>query len=123
MLAGSGFGDDAFLSHPTCQKYLSDGIVDLMGTCMIQVFPLQINAASVAFREAFGQIEGRRTAYIVAQQAVEFLTEIVTVQHLPVVVFQLFHTLVKNFGDVCSAEVSVKAFIVYLIRFHCLLFF
>jgi hypothetical protein len=66
MLSGSGFGDDAFLSHAACQQDLSDGVVDFVCTGMIQVFPFQIQLATILFGKAFCQIEWGRTSYVVA---------------------------------------------------------
>lgn len=43
VLPGTGFRDDAFLAHPFRQKRLTDDIIDLVGSRMVQIFPFQIN--------------------------------------------------------------------------------
>ena len=57
VLSGSRLCDDAGLTHFLCQQDLSDGIVDLMGTRMVQVFALQIHLTTVLLTHAFGIIE------------------------------------------------------------------
>ena len=43
MLAGSRFRDDARLAHFSCQQDLPNGVVDFMGTCVAEVFTLEVN--------------------------------------------------------------------------------
>ena len=47
VLSRSGFGDDTFLTHASCQQNLPDGVIDLMSTRMIQIFPFQIHFATI----------------------------------------------------------------------------
>ena len=49
VLAGSCFSDDTCFTHAACQQDLSDRVVDLMCSCMVQVFPFQVDFASVLF--------------------------------------------------------------------------
>ena len=81
VLSGSGFGDDAFLSHSPCQQHLPDGVVYLVCACMVQVLPLQVNLASVFLRKPVGKIQGRGTSHVVAQQLGELLLEIIAIQY------------------------------------------
>src|SRR5574344_1158099 len=48
MLSSSRLGDDTFLSHFLGQQNLTDGVVDLVGTRMVEVLALQIELASIA---------------------------------------------------------------------------
>ena len=43
MLTGAGFCNYPGLAHLFRQKHLTDDIVDFMGTCVVQIFTLQIN--------------------------------------------------------------------------------
>ena len=43
MLSGPGLGNDALLSHSLGKQGLSQGIVDLVGAGVKQVFPLEVN--------------------------------------------------------------------------------
>ena len=57
MLTGTSLGNDTGLAHFLCHQNLTDGIIDLMSTCMVQVFTLQIELASVLLTHALGIIE------------------------------------------------------------------
>ena len=46
MLAGAGFGDHAGFTHAFGHQALADGIVDFVGTRVIQIFPLEIDLCS-----------------------------------------------------------------------------
>lgn len=41
MLTRSGLGDDAFFPHPQCEQRLTDRVIDLMSTGVIEVFRLR----------------------------------------------------------------------------------
>ena len=118
VLAGSGFGDDSFLSHPPCQENLADGVVDFVGSGMVEVFPLQVDLASVFFGKPAGQVQGRRASYVIFEQLVKLFLETGIFQHVQVSVLQFTDAFVKDFGDISSAEFSVIAFLVYLIGTH-----
>jgi hypothetical protein len=57
---------------------LGDRVVNFMRSGMIEIFPFQVNLGSgavglgVVGGEAFGEIQGGGSSYIVAQQSVEF---------------------------------------------------
>ena len=51
VLSGTCFGYDAAFAHTACQQNLPDGIVDFVCAGMIQVFPFQVNPATVLFRQ------------------------------------------------------------------------
>ncbi len=43
MLAGARLGDDALLAHAQGQQTLADGVVDLVGAGVQQVFALEVD--------------------------------------------------------------------------------
>ena len=45
MLACSRLGDQAFFPHAFCQQCLPERVVELMGSSMNKVFPLQVDPA------------------------------------------------------------------------------
>jgi hypothetical protein len=49
MLTRAGLGDDARLIHALGEQYLAQGVVDLMGTGVRQVFTLEIDLCSAEF--------------------------------------------------------------------------
>ena len=112
VLSRSCLGDDAVLAHAARQQNLADGVVDFVRAGVVQVFPFQINPATVLLRQAFGLIQRRRTPYVVAQQLVVLPLEILTLQNVEIGVLQLLYTSVEYLGNVCPAEFSVIAFFV-----------
>ena len=57
VLAGTGFGDYSCLTHFLCKQNLSDGVVDFVGTCVVAVFALEVEAAAVFLAHAAGIIK------------------------------------------------------------------
>src|SRR5574344_422496 len=57
VLTGTGLGDDTGLAHFVGKKDLSDGVVDLVGTRMIEVLTFEIQTATVFLTHAFGIIK------------------------------------------------------------------
>mmetsp|Transcript_56973 Transcript_56973/g.90272 ORF Transcript_56973/g.90272 Transcript_56973/m.90272 type:complete len:289 (+) Transcript_56973:1044-1910(+) len=69
MLPRAGLGDDSFLSQFHGQQCLSNGVVDLVGTCVCQLLSLEPNLRSAAeVRQALGEVERRGAADEVAPQ-------------------------------------------------------
>ena len=69
MLAGAGFGDDALLTHAQGQQALAQGVVDLVGAGVVEVFALQPDAGAtfgtaVVLAEPFGLVERTGPAHI-----------------------------------------------------------
>jgi hypothetical protein len=80
MLAGTGFGDDPMLAHPQGEEGLTEGVVDLVGTCVVEVFPFQPDArasirAAIVLAETLRLIERRGAPHVGAQKVVEALSE------------------------------------------------
>ena len=61
---------------------------------MIEVFALEIKAATVAATHTVGIIEGRRTPYIVAQQLMVLALEFIAAEDVEISILQVVHTLV-----------------------------
>ncbi len=49
VLAGSGLGDDALLAHALGEEALADGVVDLVGAGVEEVFALEVDFGSAEF--------------------------------------------------------------------------
>jgi hypothetical protein len=62
MLSGAGLCDDAPFPHALRQQGLSQTIVDLVSTGMVQVFTLQIDSVATKMqRQKFSAKQRRRT--------------------------------------------------------------
>lgn len=43
VLSGAGLGNNSRLAHLLCQQHLSQHVVDLVGTGVVQILPFQVN--------------------------------------------------------------------------------
>ena len=68
MLTSTGLCDDTGLAHLLGQQDLSDGVVDFMGTGVVQVLTLQIQFAAILLTHPLGVVQGGGTTHIVLQQ-------------------------------------------------------
>ena len=68
MLSRSRLGYYPLLAHHLGQQYLTNGVIDLMGSRMVEVFALQIYLATVFLAHPLGEIERRWATHIVSQQ-------------------------------------------------------
>ncbi len=58
VLTRTSLSNNPFFAHSQRQHGLSQGIIDFVSPCMIQVFALEINLSpTVALRQALGEIE------------------------------------------------------------------
>ena len=57
VLTGAGLSDDAGLTHLTGEEYLSDGVVDLVCSRVVEVLTLEIEPAAIALTHALGVVE------------------------------------------------------------------
>jgi len=56
VLPGAGLGDDPGLAHAFGQQGLAEDVVDLVGPGVVEVLTLEVNPATVFFREALAVI-------------------------------------------------------------------
>ncbi len=71
MLTGTGLSDDAFFTHTKGQQDLTHAVIDLMCTCVVQIFPFQVNLGTAEmFRQTFRKIKRAFAAHIVFQQTI-----------------------------------------------------
>ena len=76
MLASPGLRDDPPLAHPQRQEALAERVVDLMGTGVTQVFPLEVDLRTARqFREAASKEQGGGAADERREEPVEFIME------------------------------------------------
>ena len=57
VLTGASLSNDACLTHLTGEENLSDGVVDLVSTRVVQVLALEIELAAIALTHALGVVE------------------------------------------------------------------
>ena len=118
VLSGSRLGDDACLPHLPRQQNLSDSVVNLVRTRVVQVLALQKQAAAVALAHPARIVERRRPPHIVLQQRVILRLKLLRLDDRQVGVLQVVNTLIEDFRHVCASELPVEAVLVYLIMVH-----
>ena len=81
MLTSTGLGNDALLPKPLGEQGLSHGIVDLVGTGVVQILPLEVDERACAIRalvvlgQALREVQGALTADIVLEDAVQLFLQ------------------------------------------------
>ena len=114
MLASTGFGDHPLLTHPQSQKGLPKSVIDLVGTGVIQVFPLQPDAGTtvgtaVVLREPFRFVKRCSPTDIALQQPIEFRGERRIFPGLSSRLLQLGQCRHQCFWDVLTAVTTKTA--------------
>ena len=117
VLSSTRLRDDARLTHFLGQQNLSDGVVDLVGTRVVQVLTLQVELAAVLLTHALGKVERRGPAHVVFQQRMVSLLELRGFDDRQVGVLQVVYALVEYLRHVGTAELSVKSSFIYKIVF------
>ncbi len=104
MLACAGLGNDARLAHALGEHGLADGVVDLVGARVVQVFALEEDLRAAHFAAHAGcVVDGRRTPHKVRQLGLEFGDEFRVVLVLGVGVFEFVDGMRQRFADEAAA--------------------
>ncbi len=104
MLSGSSLGNDALLAHSLGKQGLAEGIVDLVGSGVQQVFPLEVNlCAAQAIAKPFRAIEFGRPAGKAAKHLIKLSLKFGILPCVKVCVVQFSQWVRKCFGDEGSA--------------------
>mmetsp|Transcript_10558 Transcript_10558/g.22064 ORF Transcript_10558/g.22064 Transcript_10558/m.22064 type:complete len:430 (-) Transcript_10558:404-1693(-) len=107
MLAGSSLGNNTRLSDPLSQKSLSNSVVDLVGTGMRQILPLQPNCGTSAHLcQTLRLVQRRRPSNKIATVYIKLCQEIWIVLNLCICFLDLSESLRQCLGYVLSPEFS-----------------
>jgi len=112
VLAGACLGDDAWLAELFGEQGLAEGVVDLMGTGVAEVFAFEIDAAfSVGdvLAEFRGEEEWGGATDVFAEEFVEVLAEARVLADFVVCFFQFEQDGHEGLGDIASAELAEVA--------------
>ena len=82
MLACTRLGDDVVLPHLLRQQDLPKGIIDLVRPRVVEVFALEVDLRAILLAEPTCVVEGAGATYIVTQQRVELLLEVLALDDL-----------------------------------------
>ena len=89
-----------------------------MRPCVIEVLALEVDLRTILLAESARVVEGAGATYIVTQQCVELLLEVLALDDLQVRILQLFDDGLKDGGDKGATEVAIKAVGIYLEGCH-----
>ena len=114
VLACTCLSDNSCLTHLLCQKYLAKNIVDLVRTCMIEVFSFKIDLCSA---QVFGHllciVEKRWASCILTVQLIQLSHELRIILVMLISFLQLMNLIHKSFRDVLSTELSESSYYLF----------
>ena len=111
VLSGTGLGDHTGLSHLFGQKDLTEAVIDLVGTGVIQILSFQINFRSTQIGSHFlCFVEQRRPACIIFHQVVQFRHKLRIVFIMLIRLFQMNQLVHQGFRHILSSKFSKSAF-------------
>ena len=109
MLTGTGLGDEAGLAHLFGQQRLSENIVDLVRTGVVQVFALEVDLCTAeVLGHLFCIVQAAGAACVLVEQFGELPIELRVIFVMVVGLFQFNDGIHQRFGDILSA-VDAKA--------------
>ena len=115
VLSGSRLCDNPRLPHLLCQQDLSDGVVDLVGSRVVQVLALQVQLAAVLPTHPLRKVQRTGPSHIVLQQRVILLLELLALNNRQISLLQVLHALVEYLRYISTSELSIESFLVNLI--------
>ena len=119
VLAGPGFGDHLFLSHPPGEEHLPQGVVDLVGTRVVHVLPFEIELRPAeSLREPPRLVEGCFPAPVFMQVGGKLLFEGRIPSGRPIGRLQFQEGRHQRFRRIASPEDSEMTVSVRLCLFH-----
>ncbi len=104
VLTGTGLGDEPGLAHPLGEKRLTDDVVDLVRTGVVEILALQEQAQTEFLTEAVALGQARRTTGVVAEHRGEFLAPFRVVPRLVEGPLELLAGRHERLGDESPAE-------------------
>ena len=124
VLSGTGLCDQAGLAHLLGKQCLSQGIIDLMGTGMVQILSLEIDLRAAQILRHFPCIVQQRGApRVFIQQLVQLRIEFRILLIMLIALFQMDQFIHQCLGDILSSVDSVTSFAHVFLLFSFILIF
>ena len=110
VLSSTRFSNHPRLAHAFSQHGLTNGVVDLVCTRVVEVFALQIDLCATHFTaDARCVVDGRGASYKVGEFALKFSHESGIVLVFGVSLFQLFNGVGEGFAHKAATELTKVA--------------
>ena len=111
---GPGLGNDPLLAHPLGQQPLAQGVVDLVGPGVVQVFPFEIDlGAPQRLRQMLGEIQRRGPAHVIFKQPGQLLLKLRIPPDPAIRLLQLQQGRHQGLRDETSAELTEMAVFIW----------
>ena len=114
MLSGSSLADDTRLTHLLGQQNLSDGVVNLVRTSVVQVFTLQVQLAAILLAQALGIVQRTGATHVVLQQGMILGLKLLALDDWEISLLQIMHALVEYLRHVSTTKLSIETVFVNL---------
>ncbi len=118
MLAGAGLGDDPRLAHAFGEQGLTDGVVDLVSTGVVEILALQVNlGAAQLLGQTSSVVERGRSADEVLEIAPKLRQKPGVLAGLAVELLQLIESVHEGLGNKATAvlaEVAAHRLVVFV---------
>jgi len=111
VLAGPGLGQEHLFAHVLGEQALAHGVVDLVGSGVVQILTLQPQVEPQLLRQVGAAVERRGPADVIGQQVVQFLLKRFARHDGPHGLFQFQKRRHEELGDELSAEIAVISFL------------
>ena len=109
MLTGTCLRNYTGLTHLLCQQYLTQYVIDFMGTRMIQVLSFQINLRTAQILcHMFCKIQSRRSSRILIQKFRQFPVKLRVIFIKVISLFQFDHCIHQCLRNIL-ASVNTKS--------------
>ena len=115
VLSSSSLSYDASLAHLFGEENLSERIIYLVSSRVVEVFSLEVELATIFLAHALSVVERRGSSHIVLQKVIVLFLKLRALQYGEISQFQFLYRLVEYLWDVGSAELSVEAVFVDLV--------
>ena len=111
VLTSSRFGNDPLFSHSEGKQRLSDRIIDLVSTGVVQIFTLEVDLCpATSVRQSLGEVQWVWPTNECMQQAVELLLERRVSLGFGVFNRQFFQGMHQRFRDESPTEFTESTF-------------
>ena len=110
MLACAGFGDDTCLAHFPGKEDLAEAVIDLVGSGMIEIFPLEIDLrSSKVLGHLLRIVQKGRTVRVIIEKIVQLRRKLRVILVMIVSFLQVDQLIHQSFRHILPSELPESA--------------